>query len=80
MKKFGEYITESQDYTIAEERLRLIDEAVVAHVPIPDKLLHRHAPGQSIVARQVRLIELRDGVFGVFEVNAVVDGSHTSEK
>ena len=28
MKKFGEYITESQDYTIAEERLRLIDEAV----------------------------------------------------
>ena len=33
MKKFGEYITESQDYTIAEERLRLIDEAVLKMGP-----------------------------------------------
>ena len=28
MKKFGEYITESQDHTITEERLHLIDEAI----------------------------------------------------
>ena len=32
MKKFGEYITESQDHTITEERLRLIDEAVARSV------------------------------------------------
>ena len=32
-----------------------IDEAVVAHVPIPHKLLHRHTPRQTVVAGEVRL-------------------------
>src|SRR6056300_725625 len=57
-----------------------IDEAVVAHVPIPDELLDRHAPRQSIVARQVGLLKLCDGVFGVFKMKAVVNGSHASEE
>ena len=57
-----------------------IDEAVVAHVPIPHELLHRHAPGQAIVAGQVGLIELSNGVFGVFKMNAVVDRTYASEE
>jgi hypothetical protein len=55
MKKFGEYITESQDYTIAEERLRLIDEAVVAKIGPEGVETPKVGPKRPVAGRIRRL-------------------------
>ena len=55
MKKFGEYITESQDYTIAEERLRLIDEAVVAKIGPGGVETPKEGPKRPVAGRIRRL-------------------------
>ena len=55
MKKFGEYITESQDYTIAEERLRLIDEAVVAKIGSGGVETPKEGPKRPVAGRIRRL-------------------------
>ena len=55
MKKFGEYITESQDYTIAEERLRLIDEAVAAKIGPGGVETPKEGPKRPVAGRIRRL-------------------------
>ena len=57
-----------------------VDEPVVAHVPVPHEFLDCDTPRQSVVASEVGLGELCDGVFGVLKVDAVMDRANAPQQ